>query len=197
MQFTDMTRKRIRDIRHEEFISAAISAIHKRGFASVTMTEIAAEADATAASISYYFGSKDNLMDATMRRLLNILKTALLKNLSTATTPRERLMAIIDANFDDALFDSAQCSVWIQFWSHAPYSTPLSRLHKINRTRVRAHVRAELKHLLPTGTRETARRALQSYMDGVWLEATQTTEPLNPATTRKEARRVISLLLDS
>ena len=192
-----MTRKRIRDIRHEELIDASISAIHKRGYASVTMAEIATEAGASAASINYYFGSKENLMSATMRHLLGILKNALLSKLIHATTPRERLMAIIDANFDDALFNNEQCSVWIQFWSHAPYSKQLSRLHTINRTRVRSHFRAELKHLLPADTRETARRALQSYMDGVWLETTQSSQLLNAATTRKEARRVITLLLDS
>ncbi len=191
-----MSRKRIRDIRHEELIDASICAIHKRGYAIVTMAEIAAEAGASAASINYYFGSKENLMEATMRRLLNILKHALLANLAQATTPRARLMAIIDANFDDALFNNAQCSVWIQFWSHAPYSKLLSRLHIINRTRVRAHFRAELKHLLPADTRETARRALQSYMDGVWLEATQSSQPVNPEATRTEAKRVITLLLD-
>jgi TetR/AcrR family transcriptional repressor of bet genes len=192
-----MTKKRIRDIRHEELIDASISAIHKRGYARVTMAEIAAETEASAASINYYFGSKENLMEATMRRLLNILKQALLTHLALAETPRERLMAVIDANFDDSLFNKAQCSVWIQFWAHAPYSKRLSRLHHINRARVRSHFRAELKHLIPAETRETARRALQSYMDGVWLEATQSSQPLNPQVTRKEARRVITLLLDS
>ena len=110
-----MTRKRIRDIRHEELIDAAIKGIHQRGFASVTMAEIAAKADASAASINYYFGSEEKLMEATMRRLLGILKQAVLANLAQANNPRERLMAIIDANFDDALFTNPQCSVWIQF----------------------------------------------------------------------------------
>ena len=51
-----MNRKKIRDIRHEEFIVATLEATHKRGFHSVTMSEIAAEIGATAASINYYFG---------------------------------------------------------------------------------------------------------------------------------------------
>jgi AcrR family transcriptional regulator len=68
-----MTRKKIRDIRHEEFIVAALEATHKRGFHAVTMSEIAAELGATAASINYYFGSKDQLMFETMRHLLRIL----------------------------------------------------------------------------------------------------------------------------
>ncbi|GHA54610.1 HTH-type transcriptional regulator BetI [Amylibacter ulvae] len=192
-----MTRKTIRDIRSEELIDAAILAVHERGYGVVTMSEIAARAGTSAASINYYFGSKEQLMEATMRRLLDILKQALLRRLETARTPHERLMAICDANFDDALFTVEQTSVWIQFWSHAPYSPRLSRLHQINRSRVRSHFRAELKRLLPANTRETVRRALQAYMDGVWLEEAQTEaeEPLAPADARRAVRDVAALLL--
>ncbi len=191
-----MRRKTIRDIRSEELIDAAILAVHERGYSVVTMTEIAKRAGTSAASINYYFGSKEKLMEATMRRLLDILKHALLRRLSSTDTPRQRLMAICDANFDDALFTVEQTSVWIQFWSHAPYSTRLSRLHKINLGRVRSHFRAELKQLLPVETRETVRRALQAYMDGVWLEAAQAeVTKLAPSQARSGVRDVAALLL--
>lgn len=191
-----MTRKTIRDIRSEELIDAAILAVHERGYGVVTMSEIAARAGTSAASINYYFGSKEQLMESTMRRLLDILKQALLQRFENTTNAHERLMAICDANFDDALFTIEQTSVWIQFWSHAPYSPRLSRLHRINRSRVRSHFRAELKQLLPPETRETVRRALQAYMDGVWLEAAQTeAERLAPADARRAVRDVAALLL--
>lgn len=191
-----MTRKTIRDIRSEELIDAAILAVHERGYSVVTMTEIAKRAGTSAASINYYFGSKERLMEATMRRLLDILKQALLRRLGDTSTPHDRLMAICDANFDDTLFTVEQTSVWIQFWSHAPYSSRLSRLHQINRSRVRSHFRAELKQLLPEKTRETVRSALQAYMDGVWLEAAQTDAvQLSPPDARRGARDVAALLL--
>jgi TetR/AcrR family transcriptional repressor of bet genes len=191
-----MKRKTIRDIRSEELIDAAILAVHERGFGVVTMTEIANRAGTSAASINYYFGSKEQLMEATMRRLLDILKQGLLGRLSDQSDPYNRLMAICDANFDDALFTVEQISVWVQFWSHAPYSSRLSRLHQINRSRVRSHFRAELKQLLPSETQETVRRALQAYMDGVWLEASQTdTKILSPAGARDGMRDVAALLL--
>ena len=190
-----MVRTRIRDIRHEELINATITAVHKRGYAVVTMAEIAAEAGASAASINYYFGSKEKLMEATMRRLLTLLKQAMLERYATAKTPHERLMAVIDANFSDRLFTNEQCSIWMQFWANAPYAESLQRLHRINRSRVTAHVRAELRALVATDRRETLREALQCYMDGVWLEAAQSDAPLNPAQARKEAREVADLML--
>ena len=190
-----MGRKRIRDIRHEELIEATVIAVHKRGYAVVTMAEIASEAGSSAASINYYFGSKEGLMEATMRHLLRLLRMAMADGYAQAQTPRDRLKAVMDANFSDRLFSVEKCSIWMQFWANAPYSTRLSRLHRINRARVRSHFQAELRALVAPDQVETARLALQSYMDGVWLQAAQSEKPLNPAAARKAAHQVIDLVL--
>ncbi|GLO69773.1 HTH-type transcriptional regulator BetI [Phaeobacter inhibens] len=191
-----MGRKRIRDIRNEELIEATIVAVHRRGYGVVTMAEIAREAGASAASINYYFGSKEGLMEATMRHLLNKLREAMIRGYATAKNPKERLYAVMDANFDDELFSVAQCSLWMQFWASAPYSPRLSRLHRINRSRVRSHFLAELNGLLPPDRVETARHALQCYMDGVWLQAAQSETPLDSAQARRAAHRVVDLALN-
>ncbi|OED50306.1 transcriptional regulator BetI [Rhodobacteraceae bacterium (ex Bugula neritina AB1)] len=190
-----MSRKRIRDIRNEELIEATIVAVHKRGYGVVTMAEIAQEAGASAASINYYFGSKEGLMEATMLHLLAKLRRAMSAGYATARTPRERLYAVMDANFADGLFTVPQCSIWMQFWANAPYSQRLSRLHRINRARVRSHVLAELRALLPSDQVETARQALQCYMDGVWLQAAQSEDVLNPENARAAAHRVVDLVI--
>ncbi|WP_120501832.1 transcriptional regulator BetI [Roseovarius sp. EL26] len=191
-----MKRKTIRDIRNEELIEAAISAIHSNGFLSVTMTEIAKEAGATAASISYYFGSKDKLMDTTMRRLLSLLRERSLHCLAQAKTPEERLYAIIDANFDDSLFTKEKCSVWMQFWASAPYVPSLARLHRINRLRVQSNVRRELRSLVPDELLEPVRESVQAYMDGIWIETAQSDKPVDPAAARDTARQVVATLIE-
>ncbi|MGR3759834.1 choline-binding transcriptional repressor BetI [Roseobacteraceae bacterium NS-SX3] len=190
-----MGRKRIRDIRNEELIEATIVAVHKRGYSVVTMAEIASEAGASAASINYYFGSKEGLMEATMRHLLRKLRAAMTEGYATAKTPKERLYAVMDSNFSDDLFTVPQCSIWMQFWANAPYSPRLSRLHRINRARVRSHFLAELGRLLPCEQVEPARQALQSYMDGVWLQAAQSEETLDPEAARAAAHRVVDLVV--
>ncbi|MFT5665047.1 MAG: TetR/AcrR family bet gene transcriptional repressor [Gammaproteobacteria bacterium] len=190
-----MGRKQIKDIRHEELIDATITAVHRHGYSAVTISQIAAEGNTATGSIHYYFGSKVGLLEATMRHLLKILKQAVLDRLETANTPREKVIAIATANFDDRLFSIAQCSVWIQFWSSAPYEIALSRLHRINRSRVRSNLRAALNKILSPEASETARRALQAYMDGVWLQAAQSNVELNPAEARLETTRVVEMLL--
>lgn len=185
---------RIRDTRNEELTTAAIRAVHRHGYAHVTMTEIAREANASAASINYYFGTKEKLMEATMRRLLSLLRTATVERLSSARTPRDRLIALVEANFDNRLFTPAQCSLWVQFWSNAPYSDMLARLHRINRHRVHSHLQAELRHLTQTDAQATVIATIQAYMDGIWLEAAQA-KTVCPETARRQARDVITRLL--
>ena len=181
-----MTRKKIRDIRHEEFIVAALEATHKRGFHAVTMSEIAAEIGATAASINYYFGSKDQLMFETMRHLLRILGATHKQYLDVALDPKDRLRAIFDAHFDPRFFTPQHCSFWVQFWSAAPYSAHLEQLHRINQSRVKSHFRAELAALVPAPFRETMRRILQSYLDGVWRRGSGRSRPrLIPSLNRQ------------
>lgn len=191
-----MGRKRIRDIRNDELVVAAIRSIHGKGFAGVTMAEIAREAGASAASINYYFGSKDRLMEETMRRLLSVLKVATLARLVEAATPRDRLIAMIEANFDDTLFTPAQCSVWIQFWANAPYAPALSRLHRINRARVASNIRGELRQLVPERVLDRVQTTIQAYMDGVWIEAAQGGTVPDAAAARADARALAELLLD-
>lgn len=189
-----MGRKRIRDIRNEELIEATIVAVHRHGYGVVTMAEIAQEAGASAASINYYFGSKEGLMEATMRHLLTKLKRAMVAGYAKADTPRKRLYAVMDANFSDTLFTVEQCSIWMQFWANAPYSPRLSRLHRINRSRVRSHFLAELHQLVAPNQVEPARQALQCYMDGVWLQAAQSDHKLDPAAARTAAHRVVDVV---
>lgn len=190
-----MARKRIRDIRHEEFIEATIVTLHARGYRLATMADIARAAGSSAASISYYFGSKEGLMEATMRHLLGKLRDAMVAGYSQAETPRERLYAAMDANFSDALYTVPQCSIWMQFWANAPYSPPLARLHQINRARVKSHFNAELSTLLAAEHVETACQTLQSYMDGVWLQAAQSEGPLDAKAARRSAHQVVDLVI--
>ena len=66
---------------------------------------------------------------------------------------------------------------------------------KINRSRVRSHLRHELRAQMPCDQAEVVRSAIQCYMDGVWLQAAQAEATLDPAAARREARRVVARLL--
>ncbi len=191
-----MKATRIRDIRHQELIDATIHALHKQGFHKVTLTQIAREIGATAASVNYYFGTKEHLLEATMRHLMGLLRDALLERYAAATTDRARLDAIVEANFSDRLFTTEQCSVWVQFWSAAPYSPQLARLQKINRGRVASNMSACLRNLIhDDATRETTRSILQSYMDGVWIDTAQSDRQASASMARSDGLAMLDMVL--
>lgn len=192
-----MGLKKLRSIRNEELIAATVSAIHQHGYANVTILQIAKQAGASAGSIGYYFGSKEKLFEGTMLSLLNILKMATVIRLSKAESAEDRLLAVLQANFDDTLFTKEHCSVWTQFWANARYEKSLARLHHINRSRVKSNLAAELRSLVPPEHRDTTRRTLQNYMDGVWIHAAQTTDPIDPADERDKVADVMRLVLDA
>ncbi len=172
-----MGRRDIKAIRRFELIEAAMSAIQKHGFANLTVSQIAEDAETSAGSIHYYFGGKDALLEATMRHLLAVLKEAVLRRLSSLEDPEQRLIAVVLGNFDETLFSSESCSVWTQFWAYAPYNPRLARLQLVNKSRVRSNLIAELKRLMSPDAAETACIAIQSYMDGIWVHAAQTGTP--------------------
>ena len=96
-----MPRIGMEPVRRKALISAAIDAIHDRGMGQVTMGEIARRAGVSAALAHHYFGGKDQLLLATMRHLLTELGEEIQARLAAATTPQERLSAVIRGNFAD------------------------------------------------------------------------------------------------
>lgn len=190
-----MARQKIRELRRTELIDAVIAAIHETGFAALTVNEIARKAQTSTGSIHYYFGSKEALLEATMRHLMAILRRAVVTRLRGQTTPENRLIAIVTGNFDETLFTHQNCSVWSQFWASAPYTASLSRLQRINRARVSSNLHAEIRRLLPQELVESACVSIQSYMDGIWINAAQTGLSIQPAQAQHDAAAFLERVL--
>lgn len=190
-----MPRQNIKDLRRAELISAAISAIHRHGFADLTVSQIAKDAETSTGSIHYYFGGKEALLEATMRHLMTVLSTVVRQRLSAATDPRQRLAAMVLGNFDEGFFSQETCTVWTQFWAYAPYNTGLARLQRTNKARVRSNLNHELRQLVPDGIRDQVRFAIQSYMDGVWVHTAQAKQAPTPDSAQQDATEFLNLLL--
>lgn len=186
-----MTRRKISSVRREELIQATLAAVCAHGFADLTVARIAEDAQVSAGNIHYYFGGKEALLEATMRHLLELLKAAHGRQLADAATDRERLHAVVQANFDEEFLTLETCRVWTQFWAHAPYRPKLARLHNINRARVRSNIVFAIRTLVPVQDVRVKTNAIQGYMDGVWVQVAQSPESLNLPELQVEARRFI------
>ncbi len=187
-----MKHQKISSIRRGELIHAAMTAIYEHGFANLTVAQIAGDAEVSTSSIHYYFGGKEALLEATMRHLLSLLRSAHERHLMNVKTPADRLHAAVQANFDKTFLTKETCRVWTQFWAFAPYHPKLERLHRINRARVRSNVVFALRELIPAQEMRVTTNAIQGYMDGVWVQIAQSRNELALEELQCEAKRFIN-----
>ncbi|WP_181699796.1 transcriptional regulator BetI [Chthonobacter albigriseus] len=158
-------------VRKRALISAAIEAIHDRGMGGITMGDIAKRAGVSSALAHHYFGSKDDLLIATMRHLLDELGEEFRARLAAAKGPMARIEAIIEGNFAAAQFQPATISAWLAFYVQAQHDGEAARLLKIYLRRLESNLVHALGELVPpTVARETARGAA-AMIDGLWLRA--------------------------
>ncbi len=168
--------------RRRSLIDATVDAIHERGYSDVTMAQIAKRAGVSGGLVHHYFGSKDQLLAATMRHLLTELGRAIRENLAKAETPRERISAIITGNFAVDQFQPAVIAAWLAFYVQSRTTQSNSRLLRIYAARLASNLTYNLRFFLP---RDEARRVAEgtaSMIDGVWIR-----QALSDAQTDRQA----------
>ncbi|RFC63061.1 transcriptional regulator BetI [Fulvimarina endophytica] len=166
-----MPRLGMEPVRREALISAAIAEIGAVGSLDVTVARIAGRAGVSAALAHHYFGSKDRILIAAMRRILEDFRNAVNRRLKAASTPRQRIEAIVEASFEPAQFDSAIVSAWLAFYLEAYRSPQAARLLTIYARRLDSNLVHALRCLVaPSSVRITA-QGLASLIDGLYIRA--------------------------
>ena len=92
--------------KREKIVTAAARVFNRRGFAAVTMAEVASEAETFAGSLYYYFASKDDLVEEVLNLgIAQLAETviATVTRLPPALSAIERLRTAIKAHFFAAL----------------------------------------------------------------------------------------------
>lgn len=158
-------------IRRRQLIDATLASIGRYGLAETTVQRISREAGVSSGIIHHYFGGKNELLEATMRRLLQLLRADVVAQLGKAQTLEERIIAIIASNFAASQFQRDVITAWLAFWAQAPHVPALGRLQRINARRLRSNLLYSLRRLLPSAQAEQTARGLAALIDGLWLRA--------------------------
>lgn len=156
-------------IRRKALIDAAIAVIGERGSLDVTMNDIAGRAGVSSALAHHYFGAKNGLLEATMRRLLSDLGADVRRKLAQARTPRERISAIIAVSFSVGQFSSDTVSAWLAFYLEAQQSSQLRRLLRVYIGRLRSNLVAPLSELLPRAEADKTAEGIAAMIDGFYI----------------------------
>ncbi|MET1413807.1 transcriptional regulator BetI [Roseibium sp. HPY-6] len=155
--------------RRKSLIDATVDAIHERGYSDITMAQIAKRAGVSGGLVHHYFGSKDQLLAATMRHLLTELGRAIRKDLARAETPRERISAIITGNFATDQFQPAVIAAWLAFYVQSRTTKSNSRLLRVYAARLASNLTFNLRSFMPRAEAQRVAEGTASMIDGVWI----------------------------
>ncbi|RWO33582.1 MAG: transcriptional regulator BetI [Mesorhizobium sp.] len=156
-------------LRRRALIDATISAIGERGSLDVTMSEIAGRAGVSSALAHHYFGAKDELLLATMRHILAELTADMRRALRSASTPRQRVSAVVAVNFSDAQFQPETIAAWLAFYVEAQKSRALRRLLKVYARRLHSNLLSGLTCILPRSEADRIAEATAALIDGLYI----------------------------
>lgn len=187
-----MPKVGMQPVRRRQLIEATIQSISEVGFEQTTVARIARLAKVSPGIVHHYFGGKNELLEASMRELLEQFRASVVRALSGASAPRERVDALLDANFGDDQFQPSVVAAWLAFWAQAQHTPALLRLQQINARRLRSNLRHALRPLLPDREVASVADGLAAMVDGLYLNCA-----LDGHTNGARARRTVYRFLES
>ena len=155
-------------LRRAALIDATIAEIGAAGSLDVTVAKIAKRAGMSSALAHHYFGGKDDIFLAAMRRVLANYGAEVLQRLKRAETPEDRLRAIVEGGFAPSNFGADTVCAWLNFYVLALSSDPARRLHRVYATRLRSNLTHAFRPLVGTKAPDLAHQTAQ-LIDGVYL----------------------------
>ena len=140
--------------REAQMLEAARALFAERGFAAVTMDDVAAEVGVTKPLLYTYFGNKDRLFLACMEPAAEALVATVVEAAEQAESPADGLRLAVRAFFG---FVDADRDAWrVLFDETLPASGEIARSVAEYRERLTGLVAATLIERLPTGSRRGA-----------------------------------------
>ncbi len=163
-----MPRLGMKPIRREALVKATIAEIGRAGSLDVTVSQIARRAGMSAALAHHYFGGKDRIFLAAMRRILTDFGAAVRDALTGAENPEARVRAIIRASFEPGNFRRDVIAAWLNFYVLAQTDREAQHLLTVYHRRLHSNLVYGLRPIL--GDRSApAAEEIAAMIDGVYL----------------------------
>jgi TetR/AcrR family transcriptional repressor of bet genes len=166
-----MPKVGMKPVRRQQLIDATIESVAEFGLQATTINSISKKAGLSSGIISHYFGGKQGLIEATVRYLLSSLRYELIERLTPTTTPEQRLMLIVEANFARLQQQSDTTKTWLGFWAQSMHDAELHRLQNVNSRRLFSNLASSFKQLMSAADAMLAAELCAAMIDGLWLRA--------------------------
>ena len=178
-------------IRRDAIVRATIAELGAARSLDVTVSQIAKRAGMSSALAHHYFGGKEQMYLAAMRRILSDFGAEVRESLSRAA-PEGRAQAILRACFAPSCFSPDVIAAWMTFYVLAQTNADALRLWRIYQARIRSN----LTHALRPRMEDPARAAelLVAVIDGLYIHAALGA-PEAPEVAVERASRVLDTLI--
>ncbi len=165
-------------VRRAALISATIEEIGRAGSLEVTVGQIAKAAGMSTALAHYYYDSKSALFLAAMRQILRDFGQSVRQHLTSATTPRARLAAIVAASLGPDQFSEHVVSAWLVFYVESQRNPDAARLLNIYARRLHSNLVGGLRPLVGKADADRIASGAAAMIDGIYIRgALQPTPP--------------------
>lgn len=180
-------------IRREALVKATIAEIGAAGSLDVTVSQIARRAGMSSALAHHYFGGKDQIFLAAMRRILSDFATQVRAGLHEAPGDK-RAAAIVRACFAPSCFAPDVISAWMTFYVLAQTNAQAFRLWRVYQQRLKSN----LTHALRGTARDPvqAARTMAALIDGLYIRAALA-DPETPERATVQALDVLAMLTET
>lgn len=179
-------------LRKAALVNATICEIGQTGSLDVTVGQIARRAGMSTALAHYYFDSKEAIFLAAMRHIIGEYGRLVRAKSQGATTPSQKLTAIIDASLGREQFADEIVAAWLVFYVQAQRSPDAARLLRVYARRLHSNLVFNLRQLVDQGAAQSIAQGTASMIDGIYIRhALQRQMPPRP-----QARALVQDYLD-
>lgn len=179
MQAVKAPRKLSREARRLQLIEATIAVLAIKGYARITMMDVADQAGLSHGLVNFHFQSKDLLLSETLTYLSQEYIQNWQKALAEAEPdPLAQLEALIRADFRRELCTPQRLAAWCAFWGEAQSRPLYQEKCGSNNAEYVTKMESLCAALLgPTGNAERVARAIRVTTEGLWMDLVTQTEP--------------------
>lgn len=104
-------------MRRQQLIDSTIAVLARKGYAGLTVADVAKEAGLSAGIVIFHFNSKDELLAAVLGALAAEYRAHWEASMNAAgASPPERLKALLLSDFDIDVYTREKLAAWVAFW---------------------------------------------------------------------------------
>lgn len=167
-------RKDNAEKRRRQILDATLRSIVEHGMTRTTLATVASEAGLSQGVAVFYFDSKAELLTAALRDVYERYEANWMAALAAAgPDPADRLLAVVEADFDETVCNPDALAVWFAFWGELKATGRYGAIAAEFDGRRADAVRSICRAIVDGATTEVADRLaewLDTLSDGYWVK---------------------------